>query len=110
MLSPLVVTSNAVHHVRVAFSFIREHQRHACLHTEHWVIMQLSTQSYTTATGNTALHRSSNPLLPLVNSAHSFSPVQDYKLDKEEILKHYDTFVGSQATEFGESLYRHDEF
>lgn len=34
----------------------------------------------------------------------------DYKLDKEEILKHHDTFVGSQATEFGESLYRHDEF
>jgi len=35
---------------------------------------------------------------------------QDNKLSKEEILNNYDLFVGSQATDFGEALYRHDEF
>lgn len=35
---------------------------------------------------------------------------QDGKLSKEEIIEHYDTFVGSQATDFGEALTRHDEF
>eukprot|EP00088_Acartia_fossae_P056646 TRINITY_DN6597_c0_g1_i3.p1 TRINITY_DN6597_c0_g1~~TRINITY_DN6597_c0_g1_i3.p1 ORF type:complete len:324 (-),score=96.58 TRINITY_DN6597_c0_g1_i3:68-1039(-) len=35
---------------------------------------------------------------------------QDNKLTKEEILDQYDLFVGSQATDFGEALYRHDEF
>jgi Ca2+-binding EF-hand superfamily protein len=35
---------------------------------------------------------------------------QDNKLTKEEILENYDLFVGSQATDFGEALYRHDEF
>lgn len=34
----------------------------------------------------------------------------DEKLTKEEILNKYDLFVGSQATDFGEALARHDEF
>jgi len=34
----------------------------------------------------------------------------DNKLTKEEILDKYDLFVGSQATDFGEALTRHDEF
>lgn len=36
--------------------------------------------------------------------------LQDGKLSKDEILEHYDLFVGSQATDFGEALTRHDEF
>ena len=28
----------------------------------------------------------------------------------QEILDNYDLFVGSQATDFGEALTRHDEF
>ncbi|XP_023347334.1 calumenin-B [Eurytemora carolleeae] len=35
---------------------------------------------------------------------------QDQKLSQEEILEKYDVFVGSQATQFGEMLNRHDEF
>jgi len=35
---------------------------------------------------------------------------QDNELTKEEILDKYDLFVGSQATDFGEALNRHDEF
>ena len=31
-------------------------------------------------------------------------------LTKEEILDKHDVFVGSQATEYGEALARHDEF
>ncbi|KAJ8727216.1 hypothetical protein PYW08_015613 [Mythimna loreyi] len=34
----------------------------------------------------------------------------DEKLTKSEILDKYDLFVGSQATDFGEVLTRHDEF
>lgn len=34
----------------------------------------------------------------------------DERLTKEEILAKYDLFVGSQATDFGEALMRHDEF
>ncbi|KAK6973370.1 calumenin [Biomphalaria glabrata] len=34
----------------------------------------------------------------------------DGKLSKEEILDKYDLFVGSQATDFGEALTKHDEF
>lgn len=34
----------------------------------------------------------------------------DSKLTKEEILDKYDLFVGSQATDFGEALTRHEEF
>lgn len=34
----------------------------------------------------------------------------DQKLTKDEILAKYDVFVGSQATDFGEALGRHDEF
>jgi len=34
----------------------------------------------------------------------------DEKLTKQEILDNYDLFVGSQATDFGEALTRHDEF
>lgn len=32
----------------------------------------------------------------------------DGKLSKEEIIEHYDTFVGSQATDYGEQLQKHD--
>nr|XP_028603652.1 calumenin isoform X3 [Podarcis muralis] len=35
---------------------------------------------------------------------------KDGKLSKEEIVDKYDLFVGSQATDFGEALVRHDEF
>jgi len=35
---------------------------------------------------------------------------QDNLLTKEEVLDKYDLFVGSQATDFGEALTRHDEF
>ncbi|XP_033751880.1 calumenin-like isoform X2 [Pecten maximus] len=35
---------------------------------------------------------------------------KDGDLSKDEILEHYDLFVGSQATDFGEALTRHDEF
>ncbi|KAJ8298935.1 hypothetical protein KUTeg_022995 [Tegillarca granosa] len=35
---------------------------------------------------------------------------KDGKLSKAEILDKYDLFVGSQATDFGEALTRHDEF
>lgn len=34
----------------------------------------------------------------------------DEKLTKDEVLSRYDVFVGSQATDFGEALARHDEF
>ncbi|EDV96005.1 calumenin [Drosophila grimshawi] len=34
----------------------------------------------------------------------------DEQLTKEEILDKYDVFVGSQVTDFGEALARHDEF
>lgn len=33
---------------------------------------------------------------------------KDGKLSKKEILDHYDVFVGSQATDYGEQLQRHD--
>lgn len=35
---------------------------------------------------------------------------QDGHLTKAEIVDKYDLFVGSQATDFGEALTRHDEF
>ncbi|XP_026107212.1 calumenin-B-like [Carassius auratus] len=35
---------------------------------------------------------------------------QDGRLTKQEIVDKYDFFVGSQATDFGEALVRHDEF
>uniref|UniRef100_A0A8C4R0Y4 Reticulocalbin-3 n=1 Tax=Eptatretus burgeri TaxID=7764 RepID=A0A8C4R0Y4_EPTBU len=35
---------------------------------------------------------------------------KDGKLTKDEIVDKYDLFVGSQATDFGEALARHDEF
>ncbi|GIY64359.1 calumenin-B [Caerostris darwini] len=35
---------------------------------------------------------------------------RDNQLSKEEILNKFDLFVGSQATEFGDALTRHDEF
>uniref|UniRef100_A0A8D0EMB7 Reticulocalbin-3 n=1 Tax=Strix occidentalis caurina TaxID=311401 RepID=A0A8D0EMB7_STROC len=35
---------------------------------------------------------------------------KDGKLTREEIVEKYDLFVGSQATDFGEALVRHDEF
>lgn len=34
----------------------------------------------------------------------------DQRLSKEEILQHQDVFVGSQATDFGDYLLKHDEF
>ena len=43
----------------------------------------------------------------LINESDSDS---DGKLTKDEILEKYDLFVGSQATDFGEALSRHDEF
>lgn len=39
-----------------------------------------------------------------------FCPIQDGKLTREEILDKYNVFVGSQVTDFGEALLRHDEF
>lgn len=39
-----------------------------------------------------------------------FSLNQDGRLTKAEIVEKYDLFVGSQATDFGEALTRHDEF
>ncbi len=41
---------------------------------------------------------------------HESDADSDGKLTKEEILDKYDLFVGSQATDFGEALTRHDEF
>ncbi|KAF8774001.1 Calumenin like protein [Argiope bruennichi] len=41
---------------------------------------------------------------------HEADDNKDSKLSKEEILDNYDLFVGSQATDFGEALTRHDEF
>lgn len=41
---------------------------------------------------------------------HESDTNADQKLSKEEILNKYDLFVGSQATDFGEALARHDEF
>lgn len=38
------------------------------------------------------------------------SAFQDGQLSRQEILDKYDLFVGSQATDFGEALTRHDEF
>lgn len=35
---------------------------------------------------------------------------KDGVLSKDEILDNYSAFVGSQATDFGEALTRHDEF
>jgi calumenin len=35
---------------------------------------------------------------------------QDGVLSKEEVLDKYEVFVGSQATDFGEALRKHDEF
>lgn len=35
---------------------------------------------------------------------------QDKRLTKQEVLDKYDLFVGSQATDFGEALVRHEEF
>ncbi|XP_055375309.1 calumenin-A [Condylostylus longicornis] len=35
---------------------------------------------------------------------------EDNRLTKDEILDKYDLFVGSQATDFGEALTKHDEF
>lgn len=41
---------------------------------------------------------------------HESDANRDGELTKEEILDKYDLFVGSQATDFGEALTRHDEF
>lgn len=35
---------------------------------------------------------------------------KDEKLSEEEVIDKYDLFIGSQATDFGEVLLRHDEF
>jgi len=40
---------------------------------------------------------------------HEADADQDGKLSKEEVLEKYDLFVGSQATDFGEALYKHEE-
>ena len=44
----------------------------------------------------------------LLFSLHLFS--QDKKLTRNEILDSQDLFVGSQVTDFGDYLIRHDEF
>ncbi|XP_045896224.1 calumenin-A-like [Micropterus dolomieu] len=41
---------------------------------------------------------------------HESDANQDGKLTKKEILDKFDVFVGSQVTDFGEALLRHDEF
>jgi len=41
---------------------------------------------------------------------HAADKDADKKLSKEEVLDKYDVFVGSQATDFGEALAKHDEF
>ncbi|KAM4614784.1 calumenin-A [Polymixia lowei] len=41
---------------------------------------------------------------------HESDSDKDGKLTKDEILNKHDLFVGSQATDFGEALVRHDEF
>lgn len=41
---------------------------------------------------------------------HESDTDSDGKLTKDEILEKYDVFVGSQATDFGEALVKHDEF
>jgi len=41
---------------------------------------------------------------------HASDSDNDGKLTKEEVLDKYDVFVGSQATDFGEALVKHDEF
>lgn len=41
---------------------------------------------------------------------HESDSDSDNMLTKDEILSKYDLFVGSQATDFGEALTRHDEF
>jgi len=33
---------------------------------------------------------------------------KDGKLSKDEVLAHYDVFVGSQATDYGDQLHKHD--
>lgn len=38
------------------------------------------------------------------------SLLQDKMLSKEEIVSNFDLFVGSQATEWGDYMMRHDEF
>lgn len=43
----------------------------------------------------------------LIESADSN---QDGVLSKEEIVEHHDVFVGSQATDWGDAIVRHDEF
>lgn len=41
---------------------------------------------------------------------HQADTNKDGKLSKEEILNKHEVFVGSQVTDFGEALMRHDEF
>lgn len=48
-------------------------------------------------------------LQKVINYIFVFS-LQDEKLSVEEILDKYDLFVGSQVTDFGEALTKHDEF
>ncbi|KAL1483411.1 hypothetical protein MTO96_033218 [Rhipicephalus appendiculatus] len=41
---------------------------------------------------------------------HEADKDHDGKLTRDEIIDKYDVFVGSQATDYGEALTRHDEF
>lgn len=41
---------------------------------------------------------------------HSADTDADQKLTKEEVLDKYEIFVGSQATDFGDALVKHEEF
>lgn len=54
------------------------------------------------------IHLFSLELFTLLTPFYVF--VQDGKLSKKEILDKYEVFVGSQVTDFGEALLRHDEF
>ena len=53
---------------------------------------------------------SSHSLAEMKADYHIFIFFQDSELTKEEIIAKHDVFVGSQATDFGEALTRHDEF
>ena len=44
------------------------------------------------------------------NLVKYFVSIKDGMLTKKEILDKHDIFVGSQVTDFGEALARHDEF
>ena len=44
------------------------------------------------------------------SNPYTYTHSQDKVLSKDEVLDSYDLFVGSQATEWGSYMMRHDEF